>query len=78
MEKIGRQRGSEGAQREFVERHERSVLTVAQLCEREGICSQVPRAIGSGTRKGSRSWTAYVIDAYAARLDQARRLLESS
>lgn len=37
MEKIGRQRRSEEAWREFVERHEQSGLTVGQFCEREGL-----------------------------------------
>lgn len=37
MEKIGRQRRSESAWRELVERHEQSGLTVAEFCEREGL-----------------------------------------
>jgi len=39
MEKIGRQRRSESAWRELVERQEQSGLSVAQFCEREGIKS---------------------------------------
>ena len=39
MEKIGRQRRSESAWRELVDRQEQSGLTVAQFCEREGIKS---------------------------------------
>lgn len=39
MEKIGRQRRSESAWRELVERQEQSGLTVAQFCQREGIKS---------------------------------------
>lgn len=39
MEKIGRQRRSEIAWRELVDRQEQSGLTVAQFCEREGIKS---------------------------------------
>ena len=39
MEKIGRQRRSEGAWRELVDRQQQSGLTVAQFCEREGIKS---------------------------------------
>lgn len=39
MEKIGRQRRSESAWRELVERHAQSGLTVSEFCEREGIKS---------------------------------------
>ena len=39
MEKSGRQRRSEAAWRELVERHEHSGLRVAEFCEREGIKS---------------------------------------
>jgi transposase-like protein len=39
MEKIGRQRRSESAWRELVDRQEQSGLTVVQFCEREGIKS---------------------------------------
>jgi transposase-like protein len=39
MEKTGRQRRSESAWRELVDRQEQSGLTVAQFCEREGIKS---------------------------------------
>jgi putative transposase len=39
MEKIGRQRRSESAWRELVDRQEQSGLTAAQFCEREGIKS---------------------------------------
>ena len=37
MEKISRQRRSEIAWREIVERHGQSGLTVPEFCEREGI-----------------------------------------
>jgi len=37
MEKIGRQRRSESAWREIVERQGQSGLTVLEFCEREGI-----------------------------------------
>lgn len=39
MEKIGRQRRSEAAWRELVDRHEHGGLTVAEFCKREGIKS---------------------------------------
>lgn len=39
MEKVVRQRRSESAWREILERHEHSGLTVAAFCEREGIKS---------------------------------------
>jgi putative transposase len=39
MEKISRQRRSESAWREIVERQRQSGLTVAAFCEREGIKS---------------------------------------
>jgi putative transposase len=39
MEKSGRQRRSQSAWRELVDRQEQSGLTVAQFCEREGIKS---------------------------------------
>ena len=39
MEKISRQRRSESAWREIVERHRQGGLTVPEFCEREGIKS---------------------------------------
>jgi transposase-like protein len=39
MEKFSRQRRSESAWRELVDRQEQSGLTVAQFCQREGIKS---------------------------------------
>lgn len=55
MEKIGRQRRSESAWREIVERHGQSGLTVPEFCEREGIKSASLYGWRSRLSKGSQS-----------------------
>jgi transposase-like protein len=55
MEKIGRQRRSEGAWREIVERQRQSGLTVPEFCEREGIKAASFYGWRSRLREGSQS-----------------------
>jgi putative transposase len=58
MEKIGRQRRSESAWREMVDRQEQSGLTVAQFCEREGIKSASLYGWRSRLREGPKDAAA--------------------
>jgi hypothetical protein len=55
MEKIGRQRRSESAWREIVERHGQSGLTVPEFCEREGVKAASLYGWRSRLREGSQS-----------------------
>jgi putative transposase len=60
MEKVGRQRRSEEAWRELVERHEQSGLTVAEFCEREGLRSASLYGWRSRLREGTEGPSAAV------------------
>jgi hypothetical protein len=55
MEKIGRQRRSESAWREIVERQGQSGLAVLEFCEREGINAASLYGWRSRLREGSQS-----------------------
>ena len=55
MEKITRQRRSESAWREIVERQRQSGLTVPEFCEREGIKAASLYGWRSRLREGSQS-----------------------
>jgi putative transposase len=55
MEKISRQRRSESAWREIVERHEQSGLTVPEFCDRDGIKAASLYGCRSRLREGSQS-----------------------
>src|SRR5580692_11303566 len=55
MEKISRQRRSESAWREIVERQRQSGLTVPEFCEREGIKAASLYGWRSRLREGSPS-----------------------
>ena len=55
MEKIDRQRRSESAWREIVERQGQSGLTVREFCEREGIKAASLYGWRSRLREGSQS-----------------------
>ena len=55
MEKISRQRRSESAWREIVERQGQSGLTVPEFCEREGIKAASLYGWRSRLREGSQS-----------------------